>query len=357
MVRFCHITDSHLGLMQFGLEERRKDFQKNFERAYETCIKQSPDFIIHTGDFFDSWDPPVISVNDTLKFFKEYNDTDLYIIPGNHDLPIYENALNTPLNYFQHEKFITVFLKRRNIEAVEKEYDGRIVKIWGIPWVARIHLQDRLSQIKPNGEINIGLVHASPIRELADKELPKIDYWGVGHIHSKYRDGNKRIFSPGSTSFVNLEMEHEGKVVYVVDIDAQGLEINEIEIPRIRTVSILSRINLENTAPENFQDMLFAILSKYEINDAIVIIPLTGNIPLSKKFEIPFRDIIDNIYNEFSPLFVHFKHEEYTYIENEFEFSNPLNIMENLEKVLENEINREKILAKAQEILGAQEND
>ncbi len=357
MVRFCHITDSHLGLSQFGLEERRTDLQKNFERAYKTCLEQSPDFIIHTGDFYDSWDPPVMTVNDTWKFLKNHKDTDLYIIPGNHDLPIYENSMNTPLTYFKLENFITVFLNRRHIEFVEKEYDGKIVKIWGIPWVAKVQLQDRLHQIKPSEYIDIGMIHASPIRELRDKELPKLEYLGVGHIHSKYKDTERRVYSPGSTSFINLEMEHEKKVIYIVDIDNQGIEVNEIDIPIRRHVILLPRISLENLSPEKFRAMLFDILQNYEVYESIVTIPLGGTIPLSKKFEIPFRKIIDDIYNEFSPLFVHFKHEEDTYIETKFNFANPLNVFENLEKVLESESNHDSILQKAREILGEQEID
>ena len=49
---FSHISDSHLGLIQYGSEERENDVYDAFHQAIDISIKDHVDFVIFAGDIF-----------------------------------------------------------------------------------------------------------------------------------------------------------------------------------------------------------------------------------------------------------------------------------------------------------------
>ncbi|MEK6945096.1 MAG: metallophosphoesterase, partial [Thermoproteota archaeon] len=49
---FSHISDTHLGLVQYGSEERENDVYRAFNQAVDTSIKDHVDFVIFSGDIF-----------------------------------------------------------------------------------------------------------------------------------------------------------------------------------------------------------------------------------------------------------------------------------------------------------------
>ena len=51
-MRFSHISDTHLGLQQYGLEEREQDIYDSFNQAIDISIKDKVDFVIFAGDIF-----------------------------------------------------------------------------------------------------------------------------------------------------------------------------------------------------------------------------------------------------------------------------------------------------------------
>ena len=49
---FSHISDLHLGLVQYGYEERENDVYDSFHQAIDISIKDHVDFVIFAGDIF-----------------------------------------------------------------------------------------------------------------------------------------------------------------------------------------------------------------------------------------------------------------------------------------------------------------
>ncbi|HSA76538.1 MAG TPA: metallophosphoesterase, partial [Nitrosarchaeum sp.] len=49
---FSHISDTHLGLVQYGSEEREHDVYHVFNQAIDISIKDHVDFVIFAGDIF-----------------------------------------------------------------------------------------------------------------------------------------------------------------------------------------------------------------------------------------------------------------------------------------------------------------
>ena len=71
---FSHISDTHLGLQQYGLEEREQDIYDSFNQAIDISIKDHVDFVIFAGDVFHTPNPSgtaILQMANALKRLKE----------------------------------------------------------------------------------------------------------------------------------------------------------------------------------------------------------------------------------------------------------------------------------------------
>ena len=87
-MKFAHIADCHLGswrqpeLQQLNLE--------SFKYAIETSIQEEVDFIVFSGDLFDSAYPPIEILKETFSQFRKLKEAKIkcYIIAGSHDYSV-----------------------------------------------------------------------------------------------------------------------------------------------------------------------------------------------------------------------------------------------------------------------------
>jgi len=73
---FSHISDTHLGLVQYGAEEREQDVYHVFNQAIDTSIKDHVDFVIFSGDIFHVPNPngtAIVQMGNALKRLKQNN--------------------------------------------------------------------------------------------------------------------------------------------------------------------------------------------------------------------------------------------------------------------------------------------
>ena len=73
---FSHISDTHLGLVQYNSEERENDIYDVFHQAIDTSIKDHVDFVIFAGDIFDKPKPTgtaIMHMAHALKKLKQNN--------------------------------------------------------------------------------------------------------------------------------------------------------------------------------------------------------------------------------------------------------------------------------------------
>ena len=88
MVRFAHISDVHLGgWKQQPLQDL--NFQ-SFKMAVNICIEKKLDFMLISGDLFDSAYPSIEILKETFVEFKRIKEAKLpcFIIAGSHDYSI-----------------------------------------------------------------------------------------------------------------------------------------------------------------------------------------------------------------------------------------------------------------------------
>ena len=100
-MQFSHISDTHLGLIQYGLEEREQDIYDSFNQAIDISIKDHVDFVLFAGDIFHTPNPngtAILQMANALKRLKQ-NAIESFFILGEHDI---SRIRATPIPYVYH---------------------------------------------------------------------------------------------------------------------------------------------------------------------------------------------------------------------------------------------------------------
>ncbi|MDO5831409.1 MAG: DNA repair exonuclease [Methanobrevibacter sp.] len=242
-MKFAHLADTHLGYRQFGLIEREKDFYEVFEKIIDKIIEEKVDFVIHSGDLFETARP---SPNALLVFQKgllrlKGAGIPMYAIAGNHDMVMRSGAIPP------HVIFKRLGLKV--ISPINTNYTQGDVFIAGLPHypssqvkVLKSKLAD-LSKMAAKYDKSILVLHQGIDKyfgynyELEIGDIPdNFDYYALGHIHNYINDnfGEGKLVYPGSseiwkTSELKDYNEH-GKGFVLVDFDGPKPYVKRVKI-------------------------------------------------------------------------------------------------------------------------------
>lgn len=252
-MRVVHISDSHLGKVQFNSAEREEDFYSSFNRAVELAISEKADLVIHTGDLFDSYRPhprAFVRAFDSLSELAG-RGIPIAIIEGNHELgpDVARRQITSPLvnmeSLFSRVGYGKMFI-RFNARA---ERIGDVV-VAGIPYkssgrdVARMieHLEGKVKGICKCPSILMihqgvkGLIRTFyPELEFPDVARTSFDYVAMGHYHNKVvRSTGRRVFAyAGSTEVVEPReafMSDGRRYVLSAEVSSDGVEMKEIPL-------------------------------------------------------------------------------------------------------------------------------
>ena len=227
-MKFSHISDTHLGLVQYGLEEREQDIYDSFNQAIDISIKDKVDFVIFAGDIFHTPTPSgtaILQMANALKRLKQ-NEIESFFVLGEHDI---SRVRTTPIPYVYHNlefsKYIgreePVYYKDVMIVGLDKirknEMEGLEEKFTKIESLASKHdghkilvLHQGITEVnKFAGEIN-------------STDLPKnFTYYAMGHLHDKFLKQYEHLKGPlaypGSTDMTSNQGDIE-KGFFEVDI-------------------------------------------------------------------------------------------------------------------------------------------
>ncbi|WP_292461056.1 DNA repair exonuclease [Methanothermococcus sp.] len=266
-MQFVHISDNHLGYRQYNLDERERDIYKSFNQCIDKIIEIKPDFVVHSGDLFESPEPSINAIYTAIEGFnrlKKYN-IPIYIIHGNHDLPN-RNSKGSPF------KILKGFLGNNLKTFVDKKYHvfkkgSEEIFIGGSDFTLKSKINSLFDdynlierESKKYGS-KILLFHQSiysysnlPTYELQLSNLPKgFNYYAGGHIHQRTlrtvnnedignsvnvnkneeKYGNGVIAYSGSTEILSYDeyrdYEKNGKGFYLVDMSGGDFDINDVD--------------------------------------------------------------------------------------------------------------------------------
>src|SRR3989344_754774 len=84
-MKFAHLGDCHLG--SWSQPELRDLNFKAFQYAINLCIKKKVEFVLISGDLFDSAYPPIETLKEAFYEFKRLKESGIpvFLIAGSHD--------------------------------------------------------------------------------------------------------------------------------------------------------------------------------------------------------------------------------------------------------------------------------
>ena len=292
-MKFAHIGDCHLG--GWRQPELQNLSIASFNYAVTKCIKTAVDFVLITGDLFDSAYPPIETLRDTFREFSRLNEAKIpvFIIAGSHD---YSASGKTFLEVLSHSGFCT------NAAKFE-EHKGKImltptifrnIAIYGYPGkksglevddINRITLQDSPGMFK------ILMLHTTlrdavgtlPIPAVDEKLLPKVDYIALSHLHIHYHREN-RVYS-GPLFPNNIQELEELQAGSFIIFDNGNVKREIVKIKDIFQFSHVITNALSAT------EEIISVLDLQNIKDKIVILNLSGTLEQGNIADIDFQKI------------------------------------------------------------------
>ena len=300
---FSHISDTHLGLQQYGLEEREQDIYDSFNQAIDISIKDNVDFVIFAGDIFHTPNPSgtaILQMANALKRLKE-NSIDSFFILGEHDM---SRMRATPVPYvynnLQFSKYVgngkPVYHKDVMIAGFDKirknELEQFEEKFRELDTLAKQHNGHKILVLH-QGIIEINQFAG----ELNSSDLPKnFTYYAMGHLHDKsvkqFDQLGGPLVYPGSTEMTSSEgIKETEKGFFEVDISSQEAKPNWIKLD--------TRPQFSTKIEEDFDTSISKILEKISTFDKkpVVEIKIIG-----KDIE---RDVVQTKISQIIPQTLH----------------------------------------------------
>jgi DNA repair exonuclease SbcCD nuclease subunit len=244
---FSHIADTHLGLVQYGSNEREEDVYDAFNQTIDISIKDKVDFVIFAGDIFHEPNPSgraIMQMANGLKKLKK-NNIDSFFVLGEHDT---SRIRGTPVPYIYHKLEFSKYIG----DGKPIEYKG--IMLAGLDKRRKSEMDeykkifldlDKSAENEFKETKHKILVLHQGIAEfhkyaddMQSKELPKnFTYYAMGHLHDtvvkKFNHLKGPIAYPGSTELTTSEgIKDVKKGFFEVDISGNEAIPKWIELDR-----------------------------------------------------------------------------------------------------------------------------
>jgi len=311
-MKYVHIADCHLG--SWREPKLREINKKAFISVIDFCIEKKIDFLLISGDLFNTALPPIESIKLAVQQLKKLKDNRImvYAIAGSHD---FSPSGKTILDVLESAGLIIDVSRGETIDGKLKlkftedlktgiKITGLIGKKGGLEKNYYYNLiRDNLENEKG---YKIFLFHTA-ISELKTKELSEMEsmpisllpkgfnYYAGGHVHvidKKQFENYQNIIYPGPiwpNSFSEIEKLRKGGFVYV---DNAKIEQMKIEPKQILSVNL----NLDGKSPSEAEEAIINSI-KEEAEEAIITIRLEGCLRKGKITEINFKKIFEKLYS------------------------------------------------------------
>ncbi len=257
-MKVAHVSDTHLGYLQYRLTERKKDFLRAFEQVVDKCIEKRIDILIHTGDLFESYHPDMSTFSAVISLLQKLKSARIEVIAitGNHDRALRRGVI-PPHRVLEELGFIKFLNFKGDLEADSFTFKIDGLFIAGFQYLPRrmlLSLKEKLfpilSELAAGSKTSILLFHQGikqylPFEESYEMDfadLPEgFDYYAGGHVHAfileKFRKG---ILSyAGSTEFRNRKEAERGKRGFNI-FDTELKKVERVELEGLRPFGIFS---------------------------------------------------------------------------------------------------------------------
>lgn len=314
MHKFAHMSDCHIGAWR---DEKLRDLNlKAFEKAIDLCVEEKVDFILISGDLFDTNIPDLYQVKravEKLRFAKD-KGINIYLIYGSHDynpntismIDILESAdlfEKVPRGEFKGDKLVLQFIEDPKTGAKMSGLSGR--KIGLEKEYFEVLDAELLEQEKG---FKIFLFHSS-ITELNPGYIPEaqtvplsmfprgFNYYAGGNIHKRI-DGKftdypivKYPGPPFGTNFRDLEdmAEGERRGFSIVEFDDAVRNTRFVEVNISEVVYHL--FDADRKTARQVEELLLENAKDIDADTKIVLFRVAGTMSSGRPVDIDFRRI------------------------------------------------------------------
>lgn len=294
-MKFAHLGDCHLG--SWRIPELQQLNLDCFKKAIDTCIKEKVELVLIAGDLFDSAYPTIETLKEAFSELKKLKDAGIacFIIAGSHD---FSASGKTFLDVLEKAGFCRNVLnsEERENSIILNPIVYKDVAVYGypgkktgleIPELRRVKLQDA------PGFFKIFMLHTSikgaigslPIDSVSESELPRADYYALGHLHIDYVEDRFVYSGPiFPNNFQELEELKKGSF-YIINTNPFTCKKIELKLKEIEVFDI--EISNSLTATEK----ILLEIGKRDLEDKIVLLKLSGKLEKGKISNINFTEI------------------------------------------------------------------
>ncbi len=283
-MRLVHISDTHLGFSAYskldpaeGINQREVDIYRAFSQAVDKAIELKPDFVVHSGDLFDTVRPQNRAIDFALKQLIRLSEAGLetILISGNHSTPRLRET-GSIFRIFEHLPHIHPIHEPGIAEIAIGD-----TLVQAIPHSVTPSLSELTAKAKArkDSKFNVLVLHAGVLGadifkmdEFNEQTVPQDslgdgwDYVALGHFHSYHRIPPRACYA-GSTERMGFGEAGQEKCVVEVDLTTHRVELRPL---KVRDMLELEPLDAAGSASSEILSEARNRISAASIDDKIV---------------------------------------------------------------------------------------
>ena len=307
---FAHFSDCHIGGWK---EEKLKDLNiQCFKKAIALVIDRQVDFLLISGDLFNTALPQIDYIKEATSELKKLKDLNIpvYMIAGSHD---YSPSGKTMLDVLEKAGLIINVMRFHENETLKFTQDKTGAKITGmLGKKGGLEINDyenlNTKNLEEEDGFKIFMFHTAinefkpqGLEEMSGADATRLPqnfhYYAGGHVHYVFQKefGKGVLTFPGAlfpnnfkemeewqyggVYFVNEKVEWEYVPVKIKDIETFSISVNELT-PEKATEKIVQEVKSRNT------------------DDKIITLRVHGELD-GKTSDVNFKEILEHLHEAY----------------------------------------------------------
>lgn len=315
-MKYAHFSDIHIGSWRDPKMNNLSTLA--FEKAVEECIARQVDFILISGDTFNTSMPPIDKLKQVVIKLRQLKDNKIpvYIIAGSHD---FSPSGKTMLDVIE-EAGLWVNVVRGDVVdgklrlrfTIDQKTGTKITGMIGKKGALEKKYYEGLDRefLEQETGYKIFMFHTA-LAELKPPELEEMEaepisllprgfnYYAGGHVHApmqKKIEGYGLVTYPGALYPANFkELEQYGKgglYIITTDITEDSIEWMPIEMHPVVPISI----DCSRRTPQQAEEAALHEFSIRDVQNAIVLLRFSGKLSIGSIADVSFSTIFSTAY-------------------------------------------------------------
>jgi DNA repair exonuclease SbcCD nuclease subunit len=311
---FAHLSDIHIGAFRDPtLQQMVLDA---FDQAMDICLKRKVDFIVLSGDIFDTNFPDMGLVNSAVRKFRQVKESGIriYAVYGSHDFSPTQTSI---IDVLESAGLFTKLPEGRSVDGkfelpniMDPETGTKLCGVSGrktgieSEYFAKLDL----GELEKEEGMKIFVMHGA-IKEFMPSRMAQVeaiplsnipksfDYYAAGHLHEKQIENQKYygfIAYPGAlfgADYRDLEGSARGIVrgfFIATFIDrVEHVEFEEISVCEFEMVEY----DATNRTATTVQNEVLRLVEEAQVKGRVVLVKVKGELASGRTSDIDFQRI------------------------------------------------------------------